>query len=58
MAAPASRTIWTIFFDVVPRTIPCTPLGQEATDEQPACDNGDFAQIYGWLIPAPLEALP
>jgi phospholipid/cholesterol/gamma-HCH transport system substrate-binding protein len=50
---------WLInFIGVIPRAIPCDPVGQPATDEQPACNEGDFAQIYGWLIPAPLEPAP
>ena len=43
---------------MVPRALPCTVVGQEATDEQPACDDGDFAQIFGWFIVAPLEDAP
>jgi phospholipid/cholesterol/gamma-HCH transport system substrate-binding protein len=46
------------FINVIPRAIPCDPVGQPATDAQPACNEGDFAQIYGWLIPAPLESPP
>lgn len=49
---------WLIrFVDIVPRALPCTPLEQPATDEQPACNDGDFAQIYGWFVLAPLEGI-
>lgn len=50
---------WLInFIHVIPTALPCEPVGQLATDEAPACNEGDFAQIYGWIIAAPLEPAP
>lgn len=43
------------FIDAVPLSIPCDQVGQEATDAQPGCSGGDFAQVYGWFVPVASE---
>lgn len=43
------------FVQAAPLSIPCDDLGQEATDAQPECAGGDFAQVYGWFVPAPID---
>ena len=39
------------FVSVVPRAIPCRP----DVDATQPCTGGDFAQVYGWFIPAAAE---
>lgn len=39
------------FVERVPLAIPCRP----AADATQPCTGGDFAQVYGWFVPAPTE---
>jgi phospholipid/cholesterol/gamma-HCH transport system substrate-binding protein len=39
------------FVEQVPLAIPCRP----PVDATQPCSGGDFAQVYGWFVPAPAE---
>lgn len=39
------------FIERIPLAIPCRP----ATDATQPCTGGEFAQVYGWFVAAPLE---